>query len=459
MAAQESTSVSHRLCARLAELSYDDIPDAVIDHTRRMVLDTFGVAWAGAGAPGSADIEELMLAGGGGGKCRAWASGRSLDATGAAFLNSVHAAALDYDSVFEKGSVHPDIVSIPVAWALSEETGGTGKDFLAAIAVGNEVMCRLAAAATENRGWFNTALFGGFGAAAAAAKILGLSVGQTRDALGLVLSQAGGSQQALIEKTMAKRVQSGFAARAGVFAAQLAGRGVTAPAECFEGKFGFYRLYCDGDPAPLLDGFGDDYLCLGAAVKKFPSCTANHVPIDAVIGIVEELDLAPDDIRSIRTVISPFAHGLVGAPFDPRENPQVAAQFSLEYSIACAALRRRLTVDDIQEDAIKAPEIRDLIGRIAIEVDEGNTGKFAPAEVVVESARHGTIRRRQEHVPGTPELRLTASQIEDKFRACIAAGARPLDQAQTGRLIERLTAIADIADMSTFFDSVDCHER
>ncbi len=459
MVAKEKSSISHRLGDRLVDLSYDDIPDAVIDHTRRMVLDTVGVAWAGAAAPGSADIEALMLAGGGGGTCRGWATGRRIDPMGAAFLNSVHAAALDYDSVFEKGSVHPDIVSIPVAWALSEETGATGKKFLAAIALGNEVMCRLAAAATENRGWFNTALFGGFGAAAAAAKILGLSVGQTRDALGLVLSQAGGSQQALIEKTMAKRVQSGFAARAGVFAAQLAGCGVTAPAECFEGKFGFYRLYCDGDPAPLLDGFGEEYLCLDAAVKKFPSCTANHVPIDAVIGIVEELDLAPDDIRSVRTVVSPFAHGLVGAPFDPGDNPQVAAQFSLEYSIACAALRRRLTVDDIQEGAVNAPEIRDFIGRIAIEVDQGNSGKFAPAEVVVESARHGTIRRRQDHVPGTPERRLTASQIEDKFRACISAGVHSLEQTQTDRLIERLTAIADIADMATFFDTVGCHAR
>ena len=459
MVSQDLASISHRLSDRIVNLSYDDIPDAVIDHTRLMILDTFGVAWAGAGAPGSADIEDLMVAGSGGGPCRAWASGRPLDPMGAAFLNSVHAAALDYDSVFEKGSVHPDIVSIPTAWALSEETGSTGTAFLAAVALANELMCRLGAAATENRGWFNTALFGGFGAAAAAAKILGLSVEQTRDALGLVFSQTGGSQQALIEKTMAKRVQSGFAARAGVFAALLAGRGVTAPAECFEGDYGFYRLYCDGDPAPLLDGFGDEYLSIGAAVKKFPSCTANHVPIDAVIEIVEELDLAPDDIRSVKTVISPFAHGLVGAPFDPSDNPQVAAQFSLEYSIACAALRRQLTVDDIQEGAVNAPEIRDFIGRVSIEVDEGNAGKFAPAEVVVESARHGTIRRRQEHVPGTPERRLTPGQIEDKFRTCIAAGARALDPAQTDRLIEHLTAIAEIPDMSDFFGSVDCHER
>ena len=453
MASQNSSSISHRLSDRIVGLAYEDIPDAVIDHTRRMILDTFGVARAGAGAPGSADIEDLVVATGGGGRCRAWASGRQLDSMGAAFVNSVHAAALDYDSVFETGSVHPDIVSIPASWAVAEEAGGTGKDLLAAVVLANELMCRLSAAATENRGWFNTALFGGFGAAAAAAKILGLPVEQTRDALGLVLSQAGGSQQALIEKTMAKRVQSGFAARAGVFAAMLAGRGVTAPAQCFEGDYGFYRLYCDGDPATLLDGFGDEYLCTGAAVKKYPSCTANHVPIDAVIEIVEELDLAPDDIRSIRTVISPFAHGLVGAPFDPGNNPQVAAQFSLEYSIACAALRRRLTVDDIQVEVIGAPEIRDFIGRISIEVDEANAGKFAPAEVIVESARHGTIRRRQDYVPGTPERRLTMKQIEDKFRTCVSAGADSLAPEEIDRLIERLMAIADVPDMSGFFKS------
>ena len=448
------SSISHRLSEYIVGCAFDDLPTGVIDHTRRMVLDTVGVAWAGAAAPGSDSIEELMVGGQGGGRCMAWASGSRLDPMGAAFLNSVHAAALDYDSVFEKGSVHPDIVSVPAAWAVSEAESAPGTAFLAAVAVANELMCRLGGAAIGNPGWFNTALFGGFGAAAAAAKVLSLSVEETRNALGLALSQTGGTQQALIEKTMAKRVQSGFAARAGVFSALLASRGVTAPAECFEGPFGFYKLYVDVDAARMLEGLGEDYVSTDTAVKKFPSCTANHVPIDLVIALAEELDLTPEDVQSVRVSISPFSNGLVGAPFDPSDNPQVAAQFSLEYSIACALLRRQLTVADIEEAAVKDPEIRELVGRISIDVDEANAGKFAPAEVVLESARHGTLRRGQDHVPGTRENPLAPDQIEAKFRSCVAAGLRPLDETQATRLIGTLTAIDDVPDMSKILEAV-----
>ena len=444
-------SLSHRLSEWIVNLTYDDLPPAVVDHTRTLTLDTLGVALAGAGAPGSREIEEAVS--GTDARCRTWATGKPLDAANAAFVNSVHAAALDYDSVFERGSVHPDIVSVPAAWSLCEQTGSSGKAFIVAVAAANEIMCRLASAAGDNPGWFNTALYGGFGAAAAAAKVLSLDVAQTRDAIGLAFSQSGGSQQALIEKTMAKRVQSGFAARAGVFSAQLAAAGVTAPAECFEGDFGFYRLYNDGDGAAVIDGLGDDYLCTTTAVKKYPSCTANHVPVDLAIDIVRDLDLSPDDVQSVEATISPFADRLVGAPFDPGDNPQVAAQFSIEYSLACAVLRRRLTVEDIQEDAVRAPDIPALIDRISVVVDDGNAGKFAPADVAVTTRTHGTVRRRGDNVPGTRENPLSADQVEQKFRDCAAVSSVGLTAAGIDGVIGGAQMLANVGNMADFFEA------
>lgn len=444
-------SLSHRLSGWVVDLTYDGLPPAVVDRTRTLTLDTLGVALAGAGAPGSREIEKAV--GSADAESRSWATGKPLDAANAAFVNSVHAAALDYDSVFERGSVHPDIVSVPAAWSLCKQTGSSGKTFILAVAAANEIMCRLAAAAGTNPGWFNTALYGGFGAAAAAAKILSLDVARTRDAFGLALSQSGGSQQALIEKTMAKRVQSGFAARAGVFAAQLAAAGVTAPAECFEGDFGFYNLYNDGDAAAALDGLGDDYLSTATAVKKYPSCTANHVPVDIMIDVVRDLDLSPDDVRSVEAVISPFADRLVGAPFDPGDNPQVAAQFSIRYSLACAVLRRRLAVADIQEEAVRAPEIAALVDRISVVVDDGNEGKFAPAEVAVTTRSHGTVRRRGTHVPGTRENPLPADQIERKFRDCVAAAPVALTAAGVEGVIDNTRELHGVDTMADFFET------
>src|SRR3546814_2809427 len=99
------------------------------------------------------------------------------------------AAALDYDSVYEIGSVHPDIVALPAAWAVAERQHATGKDFITALIVGCDLICRLGRATLRNSGWFYTSVHGVFGAAAAASKLLGLDATATRDAFGLALSQ------------------------------------------------------------------------------------------------------------------------------------------------------------------------------------------------------------------------------------------------------------------------------
>ena len=87
-------------------------------------------------------------------------------------MNGTYAGALDYDGVYEKGSVHPDIVTMPAAWAIAEKCHASGRDFIAALALGNDLTCRSGGAMAGNRGWFNTAVHGVFGGAAAASKLL-----------------------------------------------------------------------------------------------------------------------------------------------------------------------------------------------------------------------------------------------------------------------------------------------
>ncbi len=145
-------TLSERLAGFVADTSYADLPGDILHATKRRILDTLGCAWAGATAPGCAEAEAVILAEGGAGRATIWSSGKRTTARGAAFVNGLQAAALDYDSVYEKGSVHPDIVTVPVAWAVAEETGASRPEFLAAVALGNEVACRFGRANAENRG-------------------------------------------------------------------------------------------------------------------------------------------------------------------------------------------------------------------------------------------------------------------------------------------------------------------
>jgi 2-methylcitrate dehydratase PrpD len=208
-----------------------------------------------------------------------------------------------------------------------------------------------------------------FGAAAAAAEAVRLDAAETRHALGIAFIQASGTQQANIEPSLTKRMLSAFAARAGVYAATLAKRGITAPSEVIEGPFGLYQLYQDGDPERLLDGLGERYDNANLSVKKYPSCGCNHTAIEAMLKLVCEYDLKPEDVKSIEVTIGPYLHRIVGGPYDPSGDPQVAAQFSILYSVACVLVRRRLGLEEIEEPAARDPMIGAQIPKISLRVE------------------------------------------------------------------------------------------
>ena len=446
-------TLTETLAGHVAGTTPNDLPPAAATATRRLILDTLAVAWAGADAPGGKAICETVAADGGTPEATVWAWGGKLPAASAAFVNGVSAAALDYDSVYEAGSVHPDAVVVPAAWAVAEKTGAAGADFLAAVALGTDIACRLGKAARKNSGWFYTSLAGVFGAAAASAKLMGLGPDGIADAMGLALSNAAGTQQALIEKTVAKRLQSAFAARAGVFCAALAGAGASAPRQALEGTYGYFKKYEDCDPDVLLADLGKTYENAKTAIKKYPSCTANHAPVETAIALARELNIDADDVTAIEVTLSPFSQRLVGAPFEPAANPQVAAQFSVQYSLASAFLRRRLAIADIQADAVLDPALGALAAKVRVGIDDGNKGKFAPAVLAVTTKRHGRIERPAPFVPGTPENPLSAADFEAKVVDCMGTGPAPLSADRARRLIAAVDGIESVADMRNFLDS------
>jgi 2-methylcitrate dehydratase PrpD len=447
-------TITETLAAHVAAARPARIPEAVTHATRQFVLDTVAVAWAGAAAPGGRALREQIAADGGTPEATLWAWGDRFPAAAAAFVNGVSAAALDYDSVYEAGSVHADVVVVPAAWAMAERTHASGAEFLAAVALGTDIACRLGKASRTNSGWFYTSLAGVFGAAAACARLMKLDTEGIANAMGFALSHAGGTQQALLEKTDAKRMQSAFAARAGLFCAQLAATGASAPREALEGTYGYFRKYQDCDADVLLAGLGESWENTRAAIKKYPSCTANHPPVETAIALAEELAIGADDVTEVEVTLSPFAHRLVGGAFEPAANPQVAAQFSIQYSLACALSRRRLGVADIGRVAVLDPAVGALARKVKVVVDEANKGKFAPANLLVTTVRHGRVRREAPHVPGTPEHPLTAAEHRAKVLDCLDSGPQRLAGDAAARLIERIGNVGSVDDMSRFFDGL-----
>ena len=447
-----AASISQTIAAHVAGCDYAALPASAVRAAKMLMLDTLAVAWSGTSAPGAPQARALLVEEGGRADSTLWGFGGRLPAMSATFINSIAGAALDYDGV---DCVHGAVVALPAALALAEREHASGKEFLAAYVIGSDLCSRFGGVITgAHKGWYTTSIYGAFGAAATAAKLLGLNANATCDALGICLSQAAGTQQPNIEQSLSKRLQSAFAARAGVFAALLAQKGISAPREAIEGRFGMFALYQPGEPQRIVEDLGKTFLHENTAIKKYPCCACTHASVEAMLGLVREYDLKPEDVTAIEVRHSPFMHRLVGAPFDPGDNPQVSAQFSAQYTVACALLRRRMSVADIQEDAIFDPAIRPIAERVRLVVDESWTSNRAPAAVTLTTRQHGTLSRTTEKFPWSPEDPPTEAALQEKLEACFSEGVHPLNAAQRAQLVQRVNEIENVQDMGRFFDGI-----
>ena len=231
-------SISQTIARHVVGCDYSALPASSVRAAKMLMLDTLAVAWSGTSAPGAPEARALLVDEGGRADSTVWGFGGKLPATSATFINSISGAALDYDGV---DCVHGAVVALPAALALAEREHASGREFLAAYVIGSDLCSRFGGVITgAHKGWYTTSIYGAFGAAATAAKLLGLDATATCDALGLCLSQAAGTQQPNIEQSLSKRLQPAFAARAGVFSALLAQKGISAPREAIEGRFGMF---------------------------------------------------------------------------------------------------------------------------------------------------------------------------------------------------------------------------
>ena len=224
-----------------AAVALPALPSEVVDRARLLVLDLIGnIVRARHEAESTQSLLGAARAlGVGAGHAGVFGDPCRWTPAGAAFLNGAFAHSLDFDDSHAAGSLHPGATVVPAAIAAGEMAGASGADVLAGIVAGYEVACRLALAlparAHYERGFHPTATCGAFGAAAAAARVLGLNAAGIEGALGIALSQSAGSMQFLANGAWTKRFQVGWAAMAGLCAATLAAEGFVAPMRPWKG--------------------------------------------------------------------------------------------------------------------------------------------------------------------------------------------------------------------------------
>jgi len=258
--------VTAALSAFAAGIRLDALPPEVVSRSRFLLLDLVGnIVRARHDAESTASFLATTRAMGlASGNSGVFGDAARYTPAGAAFLNGALAHSLDFDDTHAAASLHPGAPVIPAALAAGEMTGASGADVLAAIIAGYEITCRVALALPAgehyDRGYHPTATCGAFGAAAAAARVLGLDADGVASALGTVLSQTAGSLQFLVNGAWTKRFQVGWAALNGLMAAKLASEGFKGAAEALEGKHGFMRAYAPNPtPERAVQGLGQTW--------------------------------------------------------------------------------------------------------------------------------------------------------------------------------------------------------
>jgi 2-methylcitrate dehydratase PrpD len=446
------------LAAYVAGLKFEDIPHEVLERAKILTLDFLGSAVrARRDAESTPALLKMLreLALDGKGEVTVFGDNRRWTPAVAALLNGALGHSLDFDDTHADSSLHPSAPVVPAAFAVGELVGASGRDVLTAIVAGYEVCCRLGNALDPTshyaRGFHPTATAGTFGAAAAAAKLFGLSSERIIAAFGVSGSQAAGSLQFLVNGAWNKRYQVGAAAMNGVIAATLARSDFIGATESVEGIHGLLVGYSDNaHPQKVVAGLGETYETMKIGVKPYPSCRYTHAALDALIAMRREHNLTPDQIKRVEIGLHRNGITLTGDAATKRHPTSiVGGQFSMFFTGAVALDQGRFGWDDYAK--LGDAGVNALADRFDVVQDDGlETGRSHPfgARVAVTTA-DGMHERLHADPSGEPSSFPDAQAMQQKFlqlaRPVLDGGAEKFADAilslETFERVERATAL------------------
>jgi len=420
--AVQSQTAAEQLAAFSVSVAFEEIPDEVVRAAKNHLLDVVGCGLAAHALDNGAAAREVVVGLEGPPEASLIGASQRVPAPSAALANGMLMHALDFDDTHSESIAHVSTVVAPAAIAAAENRSCSGRELLAAIVAGGEIVARIGAAASGGfhaRGFHPTAAAGVFGATAAAARLDGLGPAAAASALGLAGSTACGLFAYLDAGTATKPFHAGWAAHAGVLVARLAAAGAEGPANVLEGRFGLYDAFVGRVPdldSQLAD-LGERWETLRIAFKAYPACHFMHGVLDAAASL---RDVEGGEIADILVSVPADAVALVLEPEATKVAPRTSydAKFSLQYSLAALLLQRSLDVRSYLPSAIADPDALSLARRVRYEVRDFPSYPAAfPGAVAITLTSGEVLEAAQPHQLGGPDNPLDQQSILRKFRA------------------------------------------
>jgi len=419
-----------RLATYITAMNYEQIPQEMVELSKRAIIDTIGVALAGWNEDAVEIAKKVYVSpeSGQDGIASLWGEPLKVDCDKAAIINGTASHVLDYDDASAGVVIHPSAPILSAIAPLAEKLNSSGKEVLTAYAIGTEVMIRIGQVMGirhYNQGWHATDTLGTIGAAAACSSLLHLNEGQCSHAIAIAASMAGGLQKNF--GSMTKSLHVGLAASSGIQAATLAEQGFTGNRDIF-GKRGFFIAYSGGADEEALQNamnaiqFAKPYDMLASlSVKKFPCCFGTHRFIQGVLDLKEEHQLTLEDIEEIvlkaqpRSLL-PLVHS--------RPVTGLQGKFSAEYTVLAALADGYVRLSSFEDAQVQRTEIQQLFSKvIVLEKQESEEDKRLnrrlPVEIQIKTKNNQCYEKSVLHAPGSIEYPLGEKEHREKWASCV----------------------------------------
>lgn len=462
--AAATTTVTRDAVAFIEGSTFEAIPPEALAIARRCILDTAGLYVAGLDEPSTRIVVEMAKADGGRPDTFLLGAGDTrVPAQVAARALGISAHAHDFDDTQVSHDpahvygllTHPTTAPLTAALAVCDMQGERdGKRFLTAFATGFEVSCKISEWMKPDhylRGHHSSGTVATFGAAAAAAWLMGLDATKLRHALGIAAAMAAGIRCSF--GTMSKPWHVGRACENGVLAARMAERGFTGDPDALDGRWGFAEVLAGGfSPEKLGQGFGNTWSIIdpGVSIKPYPSGILTHQAMDMVLNVVRENDVAPENVEKIDffagdNILNPIRY--------PIAANALQAKFSMAALISMLVMFREAGLPQFRDEVVTAPEFQAMQRRVTTAVDPNiNAMGFdlirSRVTITLKDGRRleGEADTRYR---GGPQLPMTDAEVEQKFRAC--AHAAPAIQ---NGIIEAVRALPDEGALAALLDGL-----
>lgn len=451
-------NLSHRLAAHGMSFDARALAPQTLHAAKRAVLDGIGVMLAASGT--STDIlpfRELALVQSGAPQASVLGFGDRLSVDQAALVNGAMAHALDYEDAFDPVPLHPNASLLPAALACAEAFGCTGREFLAAVILGCDLVCRMGLALREpmeRLGWYPPPILGAFGATLAAARIMRLSPRQLCDAWSLLLCQnsCAGEIKFSPDSTL-RAVREAFPAHAAVLCVQLASRGVRGFDAPLEGRAGFYQLFAGGayDADVLLEHLGETFWIEQLSFKCWPACRGTHAYIEAAQVLRSRAGVDPSLIESF-ICVGGQAQQMLAEPRASKQAPHtlIDAKFSLPFTVALALVHGEIGLNSFTERMLADRAVLALAARSDFRLEPDASWNEATRGKLIVRLRSGEALTHEVHAAlGDPQRPLSDEALRGKFIECAAHAGRPFSSERAHRLAQRIFALENELEVAS----------